>query len=310
MNRSIFDLKSGFPVAWKMIVHVGVALSFAASQVPASAATLASLVDGGFIDVGGSRFSDWELLTLDATTGTLPVLSQISVNPLSSDPTRPGLSYVANGQLATLGINAMDLSFRFRVRALTGGKAYAGQSLDLTNITIGKGTGLAYLSEEIADVAGGDLGSTLVMADNGTDFFKFSDQATFAQRFNLSVSTNVFLTGLSGADTVNVSTFTQRFTQTGAQLLGGDYNSDGRVDAADYTVWRNTLGQSGIGLPADGDGDNTVTSLDYGIWKMNYGETAGSGSVANRVSVVPEPSSLTLTILALCTCRLRRRRAT
>ena len=35
--------------------------------------------------------------------------------------------------------------------------------------------------------------------------------------------------------------------------LAGDYNLDGIVDAADYVVWRKTLGQSGTDLAADGN---------------------------------------------------------
>ena len=35
--------------------------------------------------------------------------------------------------------------------------------------------------------------------------------------------------------------------------LAGDYNGDGVVDAADYTVWRDTFGQTGADLAADGD---------------------------------------------------------
>ncbi|MCA9239657.1 MAG: glycoside hydrolase family 16 protein, partial [Planctomycetales bacterium] len=35
----------------------------------------------------------------------------------------------------------------------------------------------------------------------------------------------------------------------------GDYNADGVTDAADYVVWRDTLGEAGAQLPADGDGD-------------------------------------------------------
>ena len=35
--------------------------------------------------------------------------------------------------------------------------------------------------------------------------------------------------------------------------LTGDYNGNGVVDAADYTIWRDTLGQMGADLPADGD---------------------------------------------------------
>ncbi len=45
----------------------------------------------------------------------------------------------------------------------------------------------------------------------------------------------------------------------------GDYNFNGVVDAADYVVWRDTLGQSGVGLAADGNGDSQIDAADYGI---------------------------------------------
>jgi hypothetical protein len=43
-----------------------------------------------------------------------------------------------------------------------------------------------------------------------------------------------------------------------AVQLPGDYNENGTVDAADYTLWCNTLGQSGAGLSADGNGNNQI----------------------------------------------------
>ena len=73
--------------------------------------------------------------------------------------------------------------------------------------------------------------------------------------------------------------------QTG---LVGDYNGDDDVDAADYTIWRNSQGQKGIGLPADGSGNGTVGPEDYDLWKANFsGELpAGAGSSSQHV---PEP---------------------
>jgi hypothetical protein len=82
-------------------------------------------------------------------------------------------------------------------------------------------------------------------------------------------------------------------------VLPGDYNFDGIVDAADYTVWRNTLGQSGPGLAADGDGDNEITVADYGIWKTSYGNSAGSGGAATAGTSSPEPSANVLALLGL-----------
>lgn len=43
--------------------------------------------------------------------------------------------------------------------------------------------------------------------------------------------------------------------------LVGDFNRDGFVDAADFPVWRDTLGRAGSGLAADANGDAKVSTL-------------------------------------------------
>jgi beta-glucanase (GH16 family) len=85
-----------------------------------------------------------------------------------------------------------------------------------------------------------------------------------------------------------------------SQGLSGDYNGDDVVDAADYTVWRDSLGQSGIGLAADGSGNGTVGQSDYDIWRNAFGQSATATSV-------PEPSSFAAAaILAFAgVCRRR-----
>jgi endonuclease/exonuclease/phosphatase family metal-dependent hydrolase len=80
--------------------------------------------------------------------------------------------------------------------------------------------------------------------------------------------------------------------------LPGDYNGDGTVDGADYTVWRDTLHQSGDGLAADGNGDGTVDGDDYLVWKTHFGQSAGSGLGASPPAAVPEPAGLVLTLVA------------
>ena len=62
--------------------------------------------------------------------------------------------------------------------------------------------------------------------------------------------------------------------------LLGDYNGNGVVDAPDYVVWRNTLGQSPPGLAADGNGSGTIDQGDYNVWRAHFGQTAGSGAGA------------------------------
>ncbi|MEM6314991.1 MAG: hypothetical protein AAF743_12940 [Planctomycetota bacterium] len=51
-----------------------------------------------------------------------------------------------------------------------------------------------------------------------------------------------------------------------AAALAGDFNRDGRVDAADYTVWRDTQNATGLGLAADGNNDRVVNTIDYDVW--------------------------------------------
>lgn len=82
--------------------------------------------------------------------------------------------------------------------------------------------------------------------------------------------------------------------------LAGDYNGNGTVDAADYVVWRKTLGQTGAGLAADGTGqaggpDGVVDQLDYDFWRSHFGQTTGGGASVH--AAVPEPTALVLMIL-------------
>jgi GH35 family endo-1,4-beta-xylanase len=70
----------------------------------------------------------------------------------------------------------------------------------------------------------------------------------------------------------------------------GDYNGDGIVDEADYTVWRDALDTGN--LRADGNGNEMIDAGDYDIWKSLYGTTYGGGSGA--ASSVPEPNGMVL----------------
>ncbi len=76
--------------------------------------------------------------------------------------------------------------------------------------------------------------------------------------------------------------------------LAGDFNFDGVVDGADYTVWRNALGASVAPFQgADATGDGLVTLDDYAVWKSNFGMSLGAGA-ASSSPAVPEPASVVL----------------
>lgn len=77
----------------------------------------------------------------------------------------------------------------------------------------------------------------------------------------------------------------------------GDFNGDGVVDLADYTVWRNRLGETGANAVADANHDQVVDSRDYDIWKRNFGRTISFNSNSNSVQVA-EPESAMLLVAA------------
>ncbi len=96
-------------------------------------------------------------------------------------------------------------------------------------------------------------------------------------------------------------------TLGGPNYITGDFNGDGYVDAADYTVWRDSLGMVGTStnlLAADANLDYVVDGADYLIWRSNFGApvtaASGSGSLGGgNTATVPEPSSLAILALAL-----------
>jgi hypothetical protein len=99
------------------------------------------------------------------------------------------------------------------------------------------------------------------------------------------------------------------FVNTDVLPLAGDYNRDGTVDAADYTLWRNSLGEFVANYhAADGNGNGIIDEADYETWKVNFGATESGGSMAPEA--VPEPSSAwTLLSLLGGTFLGRRRRS-
>jgi arabinogalactan endo-1,4-beta-galactosidase len=73
----------------------------------------------------------------------------------------------------------------------------------------------------------------------------------------------------------------------------GDFNRDGFVDAADYTIWRN------------GFDTGQYNEDDYADWKANFG-SVGNGASSTQATV-PEPAAIVLLLLAFLLGSLGRK---
>ncbi len=176
--------------------------------------TLAELAGGASMVVNDKLFSDWKVS--DASSLSPPVdWSQIHILPLDDQAANPGLEYLANGALATLGFDQIDLDLSFTVSVVGGLPRISGSSLELTNFefALGNAGGLLKVSTDIWAAASIDLlGEENVLSIFPTDSILF-DSLTFGPTASIVVQTNILVTGHDDGDKVRLDRFTQHFSQ-------------------------------------------------------------------------------------------------
>ncbi len=82
----------------------------------------------------------------------------------------------------------------------------------------------------------------------------------------------------------------------------GDFNRDGNIDLADYTLWQTTFGSTiaTAGDGADGNSNGTVDAADYTVWRDR---------LETQAMAIPEPATVTsLLLLSATLASLRGRR--
>ena len=230
-----------------------------------------SLVGGGTVSAGGQ-------VTVGAH-GTLQGNGTVTGGTLNSGAVSPGLSV---GSLAVNGNYSQSSSGHLQIEL---GGSTAG-TYDTLNVT-GEGTldgGLTVtLVNPFVPLLGDQFDFLTATAGVGGSFAT-AQLPTLApgKMWHIRYTAN---------------------TATTARLvvgLAGDYNDDGVVDGADYTVWRDLLGAA-LDPRADGDTNGVVDIDDYNVWKANFGLSAGAGAstggdqgIALGTSGVPEPGAVTL----------------
>lgn len=113
---------------------------------------------------------------------------------------------------------------------------------------------------------------------------------TFANTMLPALSGNLFWNVVYGPNSIELA--------VAAPSLPGDFDANGVVDTADYTVWRKGLG-------------SVYTQDDYDVWRANFGQTSGAGSSlapARSQFAVPEPRAAVLLLIAVAATPIFRRR--
>jgi peptidyl-prolyl cis-trans isomerase A (cyclophilin A) len=89
-------------------------------------------------------------------------------------------------------------------------------------------------------------------------------------------------------------------------LPAGDYDFNGIVNIADYSVWRQSY-DSTTSAEADGNGNGIVDLADFVVWRNSMaGSAAGAGT---SPLAVPEPAAAFMAMTAAALLVLRRRRS-
>jgi hypothetical protein len=173
-------------------------------------------------------------------------------------------------------------------------------------------TPTGYDESQVNDVSGdyqvgfaANQGTTHAMMWNGTaesaiDLHDFLPLQGAVNSVAASIAANGEIVGWFSYRAGNNSYNSPVLWKLALQPLPGDYNENGTVDAADYVLWRNTLGDSGTGLPADGNGNGEIEPGDYDFWRANFGQIAATTITATTPASeeIPEPSGITLLMAA------------
>lgn len=223
-----------------------------------------------------------------AISGNRAIVGSYFDNPSGATSGSAYLFDVSTGaQLAKLTPNDGTAGDNFGASvAISGNTAIVGAPFDNAS---GFGSGSAYLF----DVSTGAFITKLVSSAGGV-FDQFGSA--------VAISGGVALAGSFGDnDRGSLAGSVTPFKSLGITGFPGDYNQDGAVDAADYTVWRDALGGASA-LPNDDTPGIDVE--DFTRWRNNFGQPAPALSG----QAVPESGGTVLSLAVWGALYAARRR--
>jgi T5SS/PEP-CTERM-associated repeat protein len=253
---------------------------------------------GSVLNVMATTGNSIALLSADAA---MSATNGGTINIGTGSPTSGKINVMPSGGL--VGIGTVEGSVRN-----SGGTVWPMNSLSIVGEYAQEAGG--ELQVDVAGISAGQFGVLDVQGSaqlaGALDVRLMNNfQPNPGQQFVILTATNLVNNGIAltpaAADVfnLNVDTINDWVVITArAASVPGDYNENGVVDAADYVIWRATLGST-VDLRANGDdtgaSQGRIDQADLNYWKARYGNTSGTGSGAP----VPEPAGMVSIVVAL-----------
>lgn len=224
-------------------------------------------VDAQYIDVRGGVLTG----SGSVRTGSGPIVGQVEVIDGALAPGDSVGTLAIDGRLTLGSAATVDL----QIGGMTPGTQH--DLIDLTGSAALAGT----LRVELVALGGGAPFSPVVGA--AFQVLTYSDVGGSFDAYDLPASHQWEVSYGPNSMTLEV---------VGGPLQG-DFNADGVVDAADYTVYRDGLGV-------------THTPADYALWAANYGRRRVTVVGEGASAAVPEPAAASLAVVAALAAWRRR----
>lgn len=249
-------------------------------------------------DFSGSLSGSWEVDYIRAHSGAFSPVGTLTSGPLTLEVDTASGEAVLKNTFQT----PLDV-VGYSITSASGSLNPAAWASLQENPTYGNGIADDGVGFEQVGTTVGHLAEAIL---TGSETFSFNESVSLGEIFASSAST--------------------------------DYNGNGIVDSADYTVWRDNLGlmTGATQSDGDGDGDQDVDQADYALWKSTFGNVASGGGTrdlafrfelvggsfvdgivtyvdsasASTVAAVPEPTSLGLLFGSFCVLALFARKRT
>lgn len=270
------------------------------------------------IVVGSSTAGTFEYTGSAATTFARPVTIGGTGGGVirATSATGTGLTLAGNGgDSVTIGANSVtfDGAGNITVSSTISGTRTAGTALTKTGTGTLASTGLNTYTGNTKVLGGTMTIANPELDDNadlylmtgttfGLNFANPGDQDTIRSLYIDNVLQPTGTWGAIGSGAAHTSSLLSgigwlNVLSNVPPPLPGDFNSDGKVDAADYNVWRKNQ-VANVALPND---TGLTTQADrFNLWRANFGNSipAGSGSGLSA-SGVPEPTAIVLAGFAI-----------